>query len=111
MYHFSESVFVRNQRAVWIATVITALISIPATYALLRAYEVLWKTEPNPATIVWSPHIAVFWRIGIAAYVAGMVAPLAYLAARRDHARLLRVLYPSLIVAGAMIAIQGLFMP
>ena len=101
----------RPEQAVWIATVVAALISVPATYALLRTYEVLWKSEPNPATIVWTPHIAVFWRIGIAAYVAGMVAPLAYLAARRDLARLLRVLYPSLLIAGALIAIQGVFMP
>ena len=100
-----------TQIAVWIATVIAALISVPATYPLLRAYEVLFRSEPNPATIVWTPHIAVFWRIGIAGYVAGMVAPLAYLAARLDLARLLRVLYQSLLVAGAMIAIQGIFMP
>jgi len=107
----SAEVFVRHKLPVWIATVVSALISVPATYALLRAYEVLFRSEPNPATIVWTPHIAVFWRIGIAAYVAGMVAPLAYLAACRDVARLLRVLYPSLLVAGAMIAIQGVFMP
>lgn len=111
MYHLR--VFVRHSRphAVWIATVLAALISAPATYALLRAYEVLFRSEPNPATIVWTPHIAVFWRIGIATYVAGMVAPLAYLAARRDVARLLRVLYPSLLVAGALIAVQGVSMP
>ncbi len=101
----------RHKHAIWIATVIAALISVPATYALLRAYEFLFKSEPNPATIVWTPHIAVFWRMGIAAYVAGMVAPLAYLAARRDVSKLLRVLYPSLLIAGAMIAIQGAFMP
>jgi hypothetical protein len=112
MYHFLQlRVFVRHKYAVWVATVIAALITVPATYALLRAYEVLFKNEPNPATIVWSPHIAVFWRMGIAVYVAGMVAPLAYLAARHDLARLLRVLYPSLLIAGTMIAIQGLFMP
>lgn len=87
------------------------MVSVPATYALLRAYEVLLRSEPNPATIVWTPHIAVFWRIGLALYVAGMVAPLAYLAARRDAAKLLRLLYPSLLVASALIAIQGIFMP
>lgn len=101
----------RDERAIWIVTILTGLISVPATYAFLRAYEVLAFTEPNPARIVWTPHIAVFWRIGIAAYVAGMVAPLAYLAARRDVAKVSRVLYPSLLVAGAMIAVQGIFMP
>lgn len=109
MYHFE--VFVRHTRAVWLATVLAALISVPATYALLRAYEVLFRREPNPATVVWTPHIAVFWRVTIALYVAGMVLPMAYLAARRDVAKVLRALLPSLLVAGALIAIQGVLMP
>jgi hypothetical protein len=102
---------VRDKRAIWIATVLAALISVPATYAFLRAYEVLAFAEPNPARIVWTAHIAVFWRVAIAAYVAGMVAPIAYLAARRDAAKVFRVLYASVFIAGAMIAIQGIFMP
>ena len=101
----------QHEPGVWIATVIASLTSVPETYALLRAYEVLFRSEPNPATVVWTPHIALFWRIGIALYVAGMVAPLAYLAARRDVAKSLRVLYPCLLVAGASIAVQGVFMP
>jgi hypothetical protein len=96
---------------VWGTTAVTAVLSVPATYAVLRAYEVLFKSEPNPATIVWSPHIAMFWRLTAAVYVAGMVAPLAYIAARRDLARTTRALEVSVFVVGAMIGVQGLFMP
>jgi hypothetical protein len=102
---------VRTRLAHWIAAVVAALLSVPATYAALRAYEVLFKTEPNPARIVWSPHIAMFWRLGVGGYVAGMVGPLVYLAARRDLTRTTRVLCEGVLVVGAMIGLQGVFMP
>ncbi len=101
----------RTPPPVWIATVVAALLSVPATYALLRTYEVVFRSEPNPATIVWTPHIAMFWRLAVAGYVAGMVAPLVYLAASRDLGRTTRVLSASVFVVGAMIGIQGLLMP
>lgn len=101
----------QKQLPVWIATVVAALLSVPATYAVLRAYDVLFRTEPNPATIVWSPHIAMFWRLAIGGYVAGMVAPLAYMAARRDLLRTTRALYLAVLVVGAMSAAQGLLLP
>jgi hypothetical protein len=94
-----------------IATVVASLLSVPSTYAVLRAYEVLFKSEPNPATVVWSAHVGVFWRVGIAGYVAGMVAPLAYLAASRNLRRFTRVLCTSVFVVAALIGIQGLLMP
>jgi hypothetical protein len=102
---------VRTQPPVWIATVVGALLSVPATYALLRSYDVLFRREPNPATIVWSPHIAMFWRLAVAGYVAGMVAPLVNMAADRDLPRTTRALCVSVFVVGAMIGIQGLLMP
>jgi hypothetical protein len=40
-----------------------------------------------------------------------MVAPLAYMAARRDLMRVTHVLFVSVFVVGAMISIQGLLMP
>ncbi len=94
-----------------IATLVAAILSIPATYAVLRAYDVLFRTEPNPATIVWSAHIAMFWRLGVGVYVAGMVSVLAYMAASRDLVRTIRVLYVGVFVVGAMIGVQGLLMP
>ena len=94
-----------------IATVLAAILSIPATYAVLRAYDVLFRKEPNPATIVWSAHIAMFWRLGVGVYVAGMVAVLAYMAARANLARTIRVLCTAVVVAAVMIGFQGLLMP
>jgi hypothetical protein len=102
---------VRTPPPVWIATVVATLLSMPATYALLRAYDVLFRSEPNPAKIVWTPHIAMFWRLGVGVYVAGMVAPLVYMAARRDLTRTTQLLSVSVLVVGAMIGLQGLLMP
>ena len=95
----------------WIAAVVAAFSSLPATYALLRAYDVVLHSEPNPATIVWSPHIAMFWRLLVAVYVAGMLGPLVFMAARRDLGRTARVLSASVLVVGAIAGLQGLFMP
>jgi hypothetical protein len=102
---------VRKQLPVWIAPVVAALLCVPATYAALRAYDVVFRSEPNPATIVWTPHIAMFWRLAIGGYVAGMVAPLVYLAACRDMRRTTRALYVSVFVVAAMSAVQGLLLP
>jgi hypothetical protein len=108
-YNFER--LVRTPLTVWSATLVASVLSMPATYAILRAYEALLKDEPNPALVVWSPHVAVFWRLAIAGYVAGMVAPFAYVAASRDPRRLSRVLCTGVVVVGAMIGVQGLFLP
>jgi hypothetical protein len=107
----SKRFFVRTPPAVWIATAVSALLSVPATYSLLRGYDVAFRKEPNPANIVWSPHIAMFWRLAVGVYVAGMVAPLVYMAARRDLGRTMRVLSMSVLVVGAIVGVQGLLMP
>ncbi len=106
-----NGLLLRTEPPVWIATAVAALLSVPATYSLLRAYDVLFRREANPAKVVWSPHIAMFWRVDIGLYVAGMVAILAYAAARRDLPRTTRVLSVSVLVVGAMAAVQGLLMP
>ncbi len=87
------------------------LLAIPATYALLRTYDVLFRHEPNPATVVWSVHIAMFWRLAIGAYAAGMVAPLVFVAARRNFEGTLKVLYVLVFVVASIAALQGLFLP
>jgi len=101
----------RSRLPLLVATSIAALLSIPASYAALRAYDVLFKNEPNPATIAWSPHIAMFWRLAVGTYVAGMIAPLAWVAARRDLARTLKALEILVVVVAAWIGVQGLFLP
>lgn len=102
---------VRKHLPVVVATALAAILSMPATYAVLRAYDVLFKNEPNPATIVWSAHIAMFWRLAVGVYVAGMVVPVALMAARADLARTMRVLRTCVFVVAAMIGFQGLLMP
>jgi hypothetical protein len=102
----------RQRPAVLVATSLAVVLAIPATYALLRAYSVLFgAAEPNPATIVWSAHIAMFWRLAVGAYVGGMVAPLAYMAARADLHRTVRVLYGASIAIAILIGAQGLLLP
>src|SRR5271154_7131820 len=102
----------RKQLPYVVATVIACVLAVPATYATLRGYEVLFKPpEANPATIVWSAHIAMFWRLWIGVYVAGMLAPLAYAAARKDLGRTMRVLGASVVVVSAMMFVQGIWMP
>jgi hypothetical protein len=96
---------------VWALTVVNGLLAIVAMYAFLRGYDVLFKREANPATIVWSARIAMFWRLGIGAYVAGPVALLAFLAARRNLPLTTRVTAVLVPAVGALIAIQGAFLP
>jgi hypothetical protein len=93
------------------AAAIAVLLTVPATYALLRTYDVLFRSEPNPATVAWSTHIAMFWRLAVATFVAGMVALPAYAAARRNLVRTMGALYVLTLVAAAMIAGQGIALP
>ena len=88
-----------------------AILSVVATYAVLRAYDVFFRNEPNPATIVWSAHIAMFWRLGVGLYVAGMTAVLAYMMASKDLPLATRVTAALVPVVGAMIAVQGALLP
>ena len=93
-------------------TLIAVFLAIPATYAVLRSYDVLVRApEPNPATIVWSAHIAMFWRLAIGAYVAGMASPLAYFAARKNLATTVRVLSVAVVAVAGVCLVQGLLMP
>ena len=101
----------RNLRPLLAVVAIDALLSIVATYAFLRSYDVLFKSEPNPATIVWSAHIAMFWRLWIGAYMAGMVTPLAYVAARKNLGATVRVLSVAVVVIAGASLVQGLLMP
>jgi hypothetical protein len=102
----------RERLPVIAVTAFAAVLLVPATYAILRTFDVLvLPPEPNPATIVWSAHTAMFWRLNIAAYVAGMATPLLYIAADANLARTVRVLSGGVVAVAAAIAIQGLFLP
>jgi hypothetical protein len=102
----------RENLQVIAVTAIAAVLLVPATYAILRTFDVAFlPPEPNPATIVWSAHTAMFWRLNISAFVAGMAAPLVYLAASANMNRTVRVLCSGVFAVTAMIAVQGLFIP
>jgi len=101
----------RKELAAAMATVIAVLLAVPATYAVLRAYDVLFHPLSDPATAAWSVHIAMFWRLLVGGYVAGMLAPVAYVAARQNLVRTLDALCTFTLVVAAMIAVQGLVPP
>jgi len=88
-----------------------ALLSLVATYAVLRAYDVLFKQEPNPATTVASMHIAMFWRVGVGAYVGGAVGMLVWFGTAKGGRRASRLVVLAIPIVAAMIAFQGLFLP
>ncbi|MGH7285480.1 MAG: hypothetical protein ACRELY_28495 [Polyangiaceae bacterium] len=94
-----------------IAVAIGALLTVPGTHAVVRAYDLLFKSGPNPAMIIWSLHFAMFWRLGTGAYVAGVTLVPLTLAAKRDLAGTLKILYVGVFVAMAIIVVQGVLMP
>jgi hypothetical protein len=94
-----------------VAALLGALLVVPVAYALQRGYDALFTSEANPATIVTSVRIAMFWRLAVGVYTGGMVAPLVYLAARRDLVRTLRMLHVAVLVAGVLLLVQGLALP
>ena len=89
----------------------TAILTVPAVYAVARAYDVLFVAEPNPAVISPSTQIAMFWRVWLGVYLAPVVGIGAYEIARRDLARGARVLEAAVIAVAALAGIQGLFLP
>ncbi|HEY2511904.1 MAG TPA: hypothetical protein VGI39_13640 [Polyangiaceae bacterium] len=99
------------RRAHLVVAALAALVSIPGTYAVQRCIDVLFRSEPNPATVIWSARIAMFWRLGISVYVAGMVAALVMLGARANLARAIRGVEIALVVAVVALALQGLLLP
>ena len=102
----------RENLQVIAVTAIAAVLLVPATYSVLRTFDVLvLPPEPNPATIVWSAHTAMFWRLNISAFVAGMAAPLLSMAASANMGRTLRVLCSGVLAVTAIVAVQGLFLP
>ncbi len=98
-------------RAHVVVAALAGLLAVPATYALLRGYDVMFRHEANPATVIFSAKIAMFWRLGIGGYVGGMIAFAVFFLARRDLHRTVRGLSFAATVVAAMVVIQGLFLP
>jgi hypothetical protein len=88
-----------------------ACVTAVSLYALLRGVQFLLFREPNPATVIWSAHAGYFWRALIVSYAGGMAAIMAWLAAGRAPERVARVLAHAVVVAGALILLQGVLLP
>jgi hypothetical protein len=80
-------------------------------YAALRGIQFVFIPEPNPATVIFSEHAGYFWRMLIAAYAGGMIGLLTILPARRDPARVARLLERGLYLGTAAIILQALLAP
>lgn len=90
---------------------VAGLLAIPAAYAVLRAWEVLTGPAPGPAVGVWTPATALFRRLGVAAYVAGMAGPMVYVLALRGTARAARALGHAAVAVAVLAAAQAIFLP
>lgn len=86
---------------------------LAATYALLRARDVVFGTEPNPATVMYmySAHIALFWRAAIGAFVGGFAGLLtAWLAPPRLETTT-RLVVGAIPVVAVLVALQAVLLP
>jgi hypothetical protein len=90
---------------------IAAIVSIPATYALQRLADVLFRSEPNPATVTPSVTIAMFTRLTIAGYLAPVIGFAFYSAARRDRSSAIEGVYFAAMLSATLAAAQGIFTP
>ena len=86
-------------------------VSAVALYAILRALQLVFFSEPNPATVIWSAHAGYFWRVLIVSYAGGMAAMMAWNAAESAPARVARFLASAVVVAAALILLQGVLLP
>jgi hypothetical protein len=94
-----------------VPTAIAAILAIVATYAVLRGWEVLFSTEPNPATVIYSPRIEMAWRLVIGCYVGAMTGVGAFAASARSFERTMQVLGWAVPIVAALIAVQGILLP
>lgn len=101
----------RDGPALVAITGINALLVVIATYAVLRVYDVLFNNEPNPATVMWSARIAMFWRLGIGAYAALLAAPMIWMVGRVHFDRTVAFTLRFFSIVVVAIAIQGIFFP
>lgn len=94
-----------------VPTAIAAILAIVTTYAVLRGYEVLFKSEPNPATVIYAPRIAMFWRLLVGAYVGAMVSVGVFAASTKHFDRTMGILAKTAPFVAALIGLQGLLLP
>ena len=88
-----------------------SFLALTLTYALARVVQDHVAPDPDPALVVWSTRIGMYWRLAIGGYVGAIVAPLAYVWARRDLVTATRVLALAVPLVALGLAAQGAFVP
>ena len=88
-----------------------AVLAVPLIYALARIVQDRVSPEPDPALVIWSTRIGMYWRLAIGGYVGAMVAPLAYAWAKRDIDRAARAILVAVPTIAVLIAAQGVLFP
>ncbi len=89
----------------------SGVLVVVASYALLRAFDVLFRVEPNPATLVASVHIAMFWRLAVGSYAGGAVAFGSLWLSGRQATVFARGITWAIPIVAALVAVQGSFLP
>jgi hypothetical protein len=89
----------------------SACVTATALYAVVRGVQWVLVREPNPATVIWSAHAGYFWRMLTVVYAGGMAGMLGWLEAGRDPVRMARALAVGVVIAGLLLAAQGVLLP
>ncbi len=101
----------RVSKSALVVALASAFVCVPAVYAVLRACDVIFLAQVNPAVVSSGTKIAMFWRLWIGVYLAPVFAAVVYEITRRDPARGARVLRIATIASASLIAFQGFFLP
>jgi hypothetical protein len=90
---------------------VAACTSAAGLYGVLRIVQKHLFPDANPATVIWSAHAGYYWRCWTVAYAGAMIGFLAYGAAARSPAKVVRILVHGLTISVAIAAYQGLMVP
>jgi hypothetical protein len=82
-----------------------------AGYAVLRSLQVMFGHELNPASAMWSPHSAFFWRCLTMLYGGGIASFVAWVASRERLAAAARGLATAIPISALLLALQAIFFP
>lgn len=80
-------------------------------YALLRTWQRLRASDPDPALVLFSAHAGFFWRALLSAHAGGMAGLAAWFAGGRDGARAARLAAWLVPAAAVAIALTGALVP